>query len=406
MDLRPGEGLADGYIALAQIHLDGKLVPVDRNKAIELLQQAAALPSGRAHFELSRLLAETGLGDEKSILNHLRQGVELNHPPAIRTLALRLTGEAREFGRTREEWLQAAAKGGDMRSGIELALNGDGPASIEAALDRIWEGQSCKPDQMLELALAYAKLKTPTAASKAYRWLRRAEIYGNDSASHYYSMASAYLSGLRAHADPSRAEALLKRAHELGHPRALRRLASAYLDGDIPSGNREEASRILREAAQQGHVDAALKLIEIDIEASPGGRLSPEKAKEIQRLFALIMPQSVEATREFGLLILKGHFADLKTDTAIALIRRAAETGDTIAMRELGNAYANGLGVERRPDQFVRWISQAASKGDAEAMFKLSAAYEAGFGVEPNRSEAERWITEARRAGGPSSKLR
>jgi TPR repeat protein len=404
--LRPGEGIAAGYVALAQVYLEGKLAPVDVPKAIALLREAAALQDGRAHFELSRVLASTGLEEEGQTLNHLRQSADLGYPAGMRALGLRLAGEARELGRTRAEWLRAAAKAGDMKAAIELARGAPSRAEVEAALDVVWDGQSCDPSHMLDLALAYASLKTATATSKAYLWLRRAETYGNGGANFQFSLGTAYLKELGVYSDPQKAETYLRRAHELGHPRAIRRLASAYLEGLITSGDPNEARRILKEAAEQGHVDAALELVENYVRTSPPGPLPAATAEKVQRLFALVMPQSVEAAREYGILILKGRFAGIGADTAIPLIRRAAEAGDTLAMRELGNAYASGMGVARQPDQFIRWITRAATNGDPEAMYKLSAAYESGFGVEPNLSEAERWIREARRAGAGVGQIR
>ena len=57
---------------------------------------------------------------------------------------------------------------------------------------------------------------------------------------------------------------------------------------------------------------------------------------------------------------------------------RAAELGDTWAMRMLTSAYREGKGVERDNQKVIYWLKEGASLGDALPMIRLGSKYEYG----------------------------
>lgn len=69
-------------------------------------------------------------------------------------------------------------------------------------------------------------------------------------------------------------------------------------------------------------------------------------------------------------------------ETAISIIRPAAEAGDAVAQNAMGVFYGNGQGVGLDYSEAFRWYELSASQGYPSALHNLGIYYAEGWGVE------------------------
>jgi len=76
----------------------------------------------------------------------------------------------------------------------------------------------------------------------------------------------------------------------------------------------------------------------------------------------------------------------------LAVLRKAADAGDSAAQFSLGRKYADGKGVQQDMAEAIRWLRRAADQGRAEAAANLGLAYYLGIGVPEDYQEAAKWL--------------
>ena len=80
-------------------------------------------------------------------------------------------------------------------------------------------------------------------------------------------------------------------------------------------------------------------------------------------------------------------------------LRRAAESGDRVAMHAYGLELMNGANGPRDPAAAVGWIRRAAEAGLVGSQFNLGAVYERGMGVPQDLRQAYVWYSRAAEGG-------
>lgn len=89
--------------------------------------------------------------------------------------------------------------------------------------------------------------------------------------------------------------------------------------------------------------------------------------------------------------------------TAVTLLMKSADQGNSDAMYQLGNAYTFGTETPKLvadPDaEAARWYFRSASAGNADAAYSLGLLFLAGKGVEKNEKEALVWMKQAAKNG-------
>lgn len=111
------------------------------------------------------------------------------------------------------------------------------------------------------------------------------------------------------------------------------------------------------------------------------------------------------AQLNLGLLLIIGRGAPRDAAGGTALIRAAAEAGDSMAQLQLSISLMRGLAGRHDPQESVRWAHLAAEGGIAEAFHCLGVAYAMGSGVARNVRTALRWFLRAADAGRHDSLL-
>jgi TPR repeat protein len=86
-------------------------------------------------------------------------------------------------------------------------------------------------------------------------------------------------------------------------------------------------------------------------------------------------------------------------DTALAIWRPLAESGDADAQFGLGMMYGNGFGVDMDDALAIKWYGLAAEKGHSGAQCNLAVMHQNGWGVPLNEEEAVRLFSQAAEQG-------
>ena len=89
--------------------------------------------------------------------------------------------------------------------------------------------------------------------------------------------------------------------------------------------------------------------------------------------------------------------------TALALLNKAADAGDTKSMLELAELYSAGTAIDRNDAQAIRWYREAADAGNTQGMLQLGGMYSLGIDVSQNYREAAHWFQMAADAGNSSA---
>jgi len=93
-----------------------------------------------------------------------------------------------------------------------------------------------------------------------------------------------------------------------------------------------------------------------------------------------------------------------RTDAA-QMLRRAADAGDLEAMKDLGDAYMYGRGVPIDNGAAIEWYRRAAERGFVPAMRMLAFMLEGYHDVPPDEVEALHW-RQAGAVGGDAVSMR
>jgi TPR repeat protein len=108
----------------------------------------------------------------------------------------------------------------------------------------------------------------------------------------------------------------------------------------------------------------------------------------------------LDAMNNLAILYLHGRGSVLPdTPRAISLLAKAAEGGNSMAMRNLAEVYDEGKKVDRDPEKAHALYTKAAATGDASAMFQLGWSSQ----QQQDYTSARRWYEKAATAGHAAS---
>ena len=85
--------------------------------------------------------------------------------------------------------------------------------------------------------------------------------------------------------------------------------------------------------------------------------------------------------------------------TAIDVLGRAADQGDTEAAYQLANLYRNGMGVAKDYAKAFELYGRAAKAGNPDAAYSLGKMYEYGWGADTDPVQARYWYEVSAKAG-------
>ncbi|KAJ3138833.1 hypothetical protein HDU90_000738 [Geranomyces variabilis] len=203
---------------------------------------------------------------------------------------------------------------------------------------------------------------------------------GHADACYHAALCYEHGRGTGAPPDPVSAVKKFRKAAIAHHPGAMYRLGMILATGEL---------------GQHRNITASVKWLNLSARFAT--------AKHPHALYQLAL------LHENDPLALNGR-AD--PDTALELLRRAADLGHVLSQVRLGHLYQFGdLGAPVDPGSSIRYYSLAAQKGSAEAMYELSAWHFTGAEdpvdgsviLPPNDQEAYIWARKAAEKGLPKA---
>lgn len=163
----------------------------------------------------------------------------------------------------------------------------------------------------------------------------------------------------------------------------------------------EEAAKWYRKAAELGHPEA-MRRVGFCCGKGYGVSQSYEEAVTwYQRAAAL---GDAKAMHNLGNCYYQGLGVSQSYEEAVTWYRRAVDKGVATSMNNLGCCYEAGHGVSQSDEEAVTWFRRAADKGDTDAMYNLGACYANGQGVAKDQKQAEFWRNKAEQAERDASK--
>lgn len=111
-----------------------------------------------------------------------------------------------------------------------------------------------------------------------------------------------------------------------------------------------------------------------------------------------------KAEAQLGEMLLRGDGIPQDEARGVALLEKAARTGQSAAAFRIGMLLANGTnGVAKDPARSLQYFRAGAAGGEAEAFFNIGTAHANGRGVKRDYAEALGWLIVARQRGADAS---
>ncbi|MBJ6124666.1 tetratricopeptide repeat protein [Microvirga splendida] len=434
---------AIAMVRLGKMFNEGRGVPQDQALAATWFSRAAAAGSGAAMVELSSLYSRAGGPGHFSLARDaLEKAIRAGDTNAHIALAkLYLVRGERTLA---EMTLKKSADSGNAEAALSLAeLYLSGQATVEQqSAARRWlafaEKAMAKDDEQAS-RIASMYLRLPDAGSIEHGSSTLEALVRKNNAEAMTLLATALLQGGGVQRDPARAEALFRRAIQLGHDRARFILAKAYRDGDGLQRDPTRAFALYREIYSEEPGDTKIQIALGDAYArgdgvDPDRRLAAEFYAQAARqgdpdgqvrlgtayLYGAGVDRDskksdywfsrageagvIEAKVQLGSAKLSGLAATVDAEGAFASYLRAAEAGSQPAMIEVARALMKGFGTLADPALAKVWLERAASLGSPDAMFELHRLHD--IGTRPNAREAERWLKQAAQSGHAAAMYR
>jgi len=125
---------------------------------------------------------------------------------------------------------------------------------------------------------------------------------------------------------------------------------------------------------------------------------------DVKELEQAAMKGNPRAETQLGEMLLRGDGIEKDQTRGIALLEKAARSGQAPAAFRIGMLLANGeSGVAKDPARSLDYFRAGAAGGEAEAFFNIGAAYASGRGVPRNYAEALGWLIVGRQRGAQSN---
>lgn len=365
-------GDPDAQFLLGVMHEFGLGKPVDDQRALELITQAADAGVPEAAYYLRERLAN-----------------EFEGPEGLATI-LRYDRTLRgKFRRSALAWLEL-----EPDTAIQNWI-----ASREANTDLALEGD---PVACYNLAIIYLEgLGVDASEGTGLVWLRKAvearqphalyvmgRFWQEQQATDMTAILEATQGGESKEPKENKALEYFLEAADAGHLGAVRLVAVGLQRGQGVAADPARAFRQLTKAARSGSAEA-LGLLGQAYQSGVGVEANLVEAFNCYRMATA--KGNVIAGRLLALLYLRGIVAEPNYQEAFRWMRWAALRGDEVAQFILGDFYFRGLGVEENKSEALFWYERSADRGYNVAFLKLASLYTLGSGVEKDPLMAKYW---------------
>jgi hypothetical protein len=289
-------------------------------------------------------------------------------------------------------------------------------------------------DSQVNVALIYLLGEgVPVNTQEGIRWMEKASRQGNPKADTalgaFFFTKPSWLEGSQLVKSREDALRLLERSAKRGHPEGERIYGNILFDGTagVPKDEKAGISWMIRAARHRDEM-ARKYLLMLRPKDPADWILMNRSALEWQDPWAAFhlgmayllgdgVPHDpaqgydwIRKAAESGLSVAQSclglgyqHGDQMEVDhkEAVRWLRKAAEQGRGDAQNAIGNAYWTGEGVQKDPAKALQWYFLAAAQGEPLAFCNIGYAYEQGIGTVKNRDEAAKWYSMGVSHGSP-----
>ena len=96
-----------------------------------------------------------------------------------------------------------------------------------------------------------------------------------------------------------------------------------------------------------------------------------------------------------GYMFLNGNGVNKDLKKALSLFQKAALSGNDKGQGQLGYHYLEGVGVKKDRNQAIKWFKVSARQGNTVSQYNIGLSYQFGYGVPQNYKTAMTWFIKA-----------
>lgn len=393
----------DAEIEWAELHLDGRFMDVNDEKAIEIFQKLADQNVAYAKYRLGNFFE---YGNKDSEPNY-EKAFELYSEAAEQKLpqALYQVGRFIKYGiggstpdnTKAKPFFEDAANSNNVQAITELGLLEE----VEAEPD--YAKAFSYFEKAARLGYPYANYikgvylendyhktgeQQPEEAFKCYSYAADFnDING------LYELGRCYRHGIGTEVNPDKAIELYTKAAEANHAKALTELGICYEIGFGVNKDLEKALEYFTQAAGLGYFYAQY----ICGRYYMHGFVTQDSQKGLEYLHQAATTNYPYALVEIGDYYFFDYDQINQPEKAFEYYKSAEEQG--VVTDGIGMCYEFGLGVDKNPEMAFNYYQRAAAEGNITAKYRLGRCLYFGIGTNVDAAQAFPWFNEAAQDG-------
>jgi TPR repeat protein len=389
------KGNRDDQYLIAMMNLNGRGIPINKNKAMYWLNKSATQGNADAQYELGKILSLDNKSWQKG-KHWLTQAALRGHIQAGYALAALLSnkGDQAKNSQTSWRWLYHGLRNNDAKTYYNLAI------SLHQGLLGLPKDDSHFAPWLRQAAVfgitfaqndfAAYQLSSSNKAKNSIQWLTKAAQKNDIKAQ--FNLGLVYARGLGVTPNDNKAIHWLSQAKENNNAKAEMMLGVYYALGRGAGRDEKQAAYWYEAAANDGEPDAAYNLALLYMN---GQGVEQDYSKSAYYLKQLAEQGDTNAQNLYASLFLDGKGVKFSPPKAAFWFKRAASSGHIQAMFNLATLYRGGSGIVQNDKKAVYWYKKAAEKGYAPAQNAMGYMYAEGRGVKQDESIAEDWFYQA-----------
>ncbi|KTC74282.1 enhanced entry protein EnhC [Legionella birminghamensis] len=355
---------------LGVMYLEGKTNPVDYQKGIDWMTDAAFKGNAYAQYVLANIY-EKGLSDPN--------GKEIIKPNHQQAMAMYYLASANHFGEAEYRLADYLVK--EKQSGLSQVAKKHRSELIK----RLYAGAAKQgvAEAILPLAFYNAMDSDPKKQAQAFEIARKEARNGNSEAA--LLLGIMFDRGISV--QPNQYEALYWYQQAANNPVSAFILGTYFTEGNGVAKDLEKGRALLQQSADAGFPYANLNL----------GVLK----HDVDEYFLTELDTARQQGNSKAGLLLADYYLQQANDPekmkqARDIYEYFAGKGDKEAQTKLAFLYDRGLGGEANSEVAAHWYTEAAEQGQPIAQFLLAQLYQLGrVGDKPDYELAKKWYKQA-----------
>jgi len=240
----------------------------------------------------------------------------------------------------------------------------------------------------------------PKDSAAATDWYRKSAAHKNSWGE--FNLASKYMAGSPTAGNATQAVQLYRASADAGNAKAQYQLASILYVGKYLPRDLSESAKWAQKSDALGNADATVGLAGMYQNGYGVGR-DPVKAVALYQ--KAVAAGNVIACIQLANLYYAGDSVPKDLTQAFNLFRKAADAGDPRGEYAVGYLYKNGLGAPQDLSAALNWYQKAASRGDVQAEVELAAMYRDGVATAQDFATATSLYEKAAAADNAEAQL-